>query len=118
MNTTLTRLLFIGLTTHIFLTNRQGDIGKLLNEEYTTNIYCPKEYTSEWNSSSVDKWVRDKITFMPLIELQAAVDAETGGRTALSQDATPAENSEASSAQAETIVPVITDKGPWLEPYR
>ncbi len=104
-------LAFYRVDNAYFLDEPPRDIGKLLNEEYTTNIYCPKEYTSEWNSSSVDKWVRDKITFMPLIELQAAVDAETGGRTALSQDATPAENSEASSAQAETIVPVITDKG-------
>ena len=72
-----------------FLEEPPARIGKILNENRTSNIYCAEEYADEWNDKSVDKWVRDKITFLPLSELQAIVDQEVYATPTPSPTAAP-----------------------------
>ena len=72
-----------------FLEKPPKRIGKILIEDLTTNIYCAEEYADEWNDKSVDKWVRDKTTFLPLSELQAIVDQEVYATPTPSPTAAP-----------------------------
>ncbi|MEZ4509527.1 MAG: hypothetical protein R2912_13505 [Eubacteriales bacterium] len=72
-----------------FLEKPPKRIGNILIEDLTMNIYCAEEYADEWNDKSVDKWVRDKITFLPLSELRAIVDKEVYATPTPSPTAAP-----------------------------
>ena len=80
---------FIEVKNAYFLEKPPKRIGKILIEGLTTNIYCAEEYADDWNDISVDKWVRDKIIFLPLSELQAIVDQEVYATPTPSPTAAP-----------------------------
>ena len=91
---------FIEVKNAYFLEKPPKRIGKILIEGLTTNIYCAEEFADEWNTWRVDEWVRDKISFMPLSELQAIVDQEVY--------ATPTPNPTAAPTPTPTPTPKPT----------
>ncbi len=100
---------FIEVKNAYFLEKPPKRIGKILIEGLTTNIYCAEEYADDWNDKSVDKWVRDKIIFLPLSELQAIVDQEVYATP------TPAPTAAPTPTPTPTPKPTATPK-PTLSP--
>ncbi len=92
-----------------FLEKPPKGIGEQLDEKNTTNIYCTDEHADEWNDKRVAQWMRDKIVFMPMSEMQAIIEREINATPDPAPTATP------SPTAAPTPRPTATPK-PTLSP--
>ncbi len=99
---------FIEVKNAYFLEKPPKRIGKILIEGLTTNIYCSEEYADNWNDESVAQWVRDKISFMPLSELQAIVDKEVYATPTPGPTAAPTPTPTATPKPTISPTPALT----------
>ena len=99
---------FIEVKNAYFLEKPPKRIGKIMIEGLTTNIYCAEEYADDWNDESVAQWVRDKISFMPLSELQAIVDKEVYATPTPGPTAAPTPTPTATPKPTISPTPVLT----------